>query len=144
MKYEQIAKLWHESINIDMTNLAEEAIKVPNLHAKFYDILCEENLKLKKYELEYEKLYRLLYEYYTCRLSDDILKEKKLEPFQLRLGKDELKIYLNSDDNIIESLMKISIQKEKVDFLKSIIEQINKRSYLIRSAIDFLKWSSGG
>ena len=143
MNYDAISRLWKDHANIDITNLAEESAKVPNLHAKFYDIYSKENIKLTQMELNHEKLYRLKNEYYSCRITDQDLKANGWEPFNLRLLKDDLKMYINSDQDIIDSLLKICIQREKTEFLKSIIDQINKRSFTIKNSIDFLKWSGG-
>jgi hypothetical protein len=52
-------------------------------------------------------------------------------------------VYLQSDKKIIESNQKIAYQKEKIDFLHSILDNLKQRTWNIRNAIEFIKFSQG-
>jgi len=56
MNIEEIMKLWEEDTNIDKTEIGDEAIKVPKLHSKYYNILIKEKLLLRKLEAEMKQL----------------------------------------------------------------------------------------
>ena len=52
MKIEDIFELWQTDTNIDRTELGDEALKIPKLHHKYFQIYSAEKLLLKKYEAE--------------------------------------------------------------------------------------------
>jgi hypothetical protein len=142
MKLEEIENLWQQDCNIDRTNLCDESLKIPFLHSKYYKIYLREKVQLKAEETEYKQFFKIKHEYYTGKLSKDELDEYGWEPFQFIL-KGELSIYLDSDKEIAERLLKIQVQREKVDLLESIIKSLNNRGFLIKNAIDFIKFSNG-
>lgn len=143
MKISDLIDSWKQDINIDLTDLANESIKIPKLHAKYYELFINENLLYSKLEKDYYKLRKIKTEYYTGRLDDDVLEKNKWEPFQLKVLKQDIDTYLQADDDIIKTLLNLSLQKEKVDFLKEIIKQLNTRTFLIKNALEFLRFSSG-
>jgi hypothetical protein len=57
--------------------------------------------------------------------------------------KSELSMYVDADQDIIKSNLKLSIQQEKVSVLESIIKSIHGRSFNIRAAIDWEKFKTG-
>jgi len=52
MTLEQIQELWSKDAPVDRTELGEEAIKIPQLHSKYFKIYSTERLILKKMELK--------------------------------------------------------------------------------------------
>jgi hypothetical protein len=142
MKLEDIESLWQQDCFIDRTSLEQESLKIPLLHSKYYKIYLREKIQLKAEEGEYDQFYKIKHEYYTGKLSQEDLAQYGWEPFQFIL-KGDLSIYLNSDKDLITKLLKLQVQREKVDFLESIIKTINNRGFLIKNAIDFIKFSNG-
>jgi len=57
--------------------------------------------------------------------------------------KQEIDTYIESDDMMIEAILKTSLQQEKVDYLEAILRQINNRGFQIKNAIDWNKFISG-
>jgi hypothetical protein len=51
--------------------------------------------------------------------------------------------YLEADKDIVNLSLKIGIQLEKIDLLKSIITTLNNRGYNIKAAIDWEKFKMG-
>lgn len=142
MKLEDIEALWSEDAKIDRTDLDGESIKIPELHNKYYKIYLREKFQLKKDNQEYKEFYKLKHEYYGGKLSQDELTELGWEPFEFIL-KGDISIYMDADNELGDKLIKLEIQKEKVLYLESIISTLNRRSFLIKNAIDFIKFSSG-
>ena len=52
MKLESIYEEWSKDSEIDMTDLGNEAIKIPKLHHKYFQVYSSEKLLLRKYEAE--------------------------------------------------------------------------------------------
>lgn len=142
MKLEEIEALWEQDSKIDRTDLDTESLKIPSLHSKYYKIYLRERVQLKSEESDYKIFYKLKHEYYTGKLSQDELNQYNWEPFQFVL-KGDLQIYMDSDKDISERMLKLQVQKEKVEFLESIIKTLNGRGFLIKSAIDFIRFTSG-
>jgi hypothetical protein len=142
-KLEDILESWKKDSVIDSTDLATESLKTSTLHAKYYELYVKESLLLSQKEIEYKRLFKLKSEYYNGRLSTEELKQYNWEPFQLKLMKQDLDTYISGDDDVINTLLHVSVSKEKVDLLKDILKSIHNRGYLIKNAVEFLKFSSG-
>lgn len=144
MKLEDIVTEWENDCKIDRTELAEESLKIAQLHSKYYKLFLSERTQLKKWQAEYKQLYKLKFEYYNGTISDEDLQAYDWEPFALKVLKNDLNVYLEADDDLIRSQSKISLQEDKVQFIENIIKSLTARGYNIKSAIEWIKWSQGG
>lgn len=142
MKLEEIEALWEQDSKIDRTDLDNESLKIPMLHSKYYKIYLREKVQLKAEDQEYKIFYKLKHEYYTGKMSKQELDEHGWEPFQFVL-KNDLHVYIDADKDIAERLLKLQVQREKVDLLENIIKTLNGRGFLIKNAIDFIRFTSG-
>lgn len=143
MNITELTELWKADSEIDRTELGDESLKIPKLHSKYYNLFIQERLLLKKLEGEYKQLYRVKFEYYNGILSEEELEEYNLEPFALKVLKTDLPIYIESDKDLQTLQAKIAVQKEKIDFLESIIKSLTNRGFQIKSAIDWAKFTHG-
>lgn len=143
MNITDLSELWKTDSAIDRTELGDEALKVPKLHSKYYNIFVQERLMMRKLENDYKQLYRVKFEYYNGILSEEELREYGLQPFALRVLKSDLSIYIEADKDLQAIQAKIAVQKEKIDFLESIIKSFTNRGYLVKSAIDWAKFTHG-
>jgi hypothetical protein len=50
MKIEEILDNWKEDSKIDRTELGDEALKIPKLHHKYYQIYVSERLSVRSLE----------------------------------------------------------------------------------------------
>lgn len=142
MKLEELESLWEQDSKIDRTDLDMESLKIPRLHAKYYKLYLREKVQLRAEEQSYKQFYKLKHEYYTGKLSKSELEEYKWEPFQFVL-KNDLQVYIEADKEISDRLLKLSVQKEKVQYLEDIIKTLNNRGFLIKNAVDFIRFTSG-
>jgi len=143
MNIEEIMTLWESDTNIDRTELGDEALKVPKLHSKYYNILIKERLLLRKLEAEMKQLKLDKYEFLTQGPNDET-KEKgwKLPPRGMIL-KGDLPMYIDADKDMINLSLKIGMQHEKIEFLDSVIKTIINRGYIIKNAIDWQRFTMG-
>jgi hypothetical protein len=142
MKLEDIELLWEQDAKIDRTDLDNESLKIPTLHSKYYKIYLREKVQLKAEEQDYKIFYKLKHEYYTGKLSQEDLNHYSWQPFPFVL-KGDLQIYMDSDKDLAERLLKLQVQREKVELLENIIKTLNGRGFLIKNAIDFIRFTSG-
>jgi hypothetical protein len=143
MKLEDIINEWEKDSKIDNTELAEESLRIPQLHSKYYKMFISERVQLKKWKNEYKQLYKVKFEYYNGTIDDEELKERGWEPFALKVLKADIGVYLDADDDLISAQNKVDIQEEKVNFLESAIKSLTARGYNLKSAIEWIKWTQG-
>jgi len=143
MKIEEIVSLWDKDCKIDETELGDESTKIPVIHNKYLKIFIGENAQLKRMYAQRFKLKRKLSEYYLGELDKDDLKEIGREQFYKKLLKNEIETYIESDDEFIETNLKIALQEEKVHYIEAILKSINNRGFQIKNAIDWLRFTTG-
>ena len=143
MDITQIRKMVDSDANIDQSNLDLESLKIPQLHGKYLNIFSDEKLILKKLESDRNVLIKNKWEWYTGRMSQEDLKRLGWDPFPLKIMKQDLDVYLLADEDMIKITAKIDYQKEKVDYLESVLKALNNRNWMIRNAIDWRKFLSG-
>lgn len=144
MTLEELNKLWAEDSIIDDTNLGPEATKIPKLHNKYYNMFVKEMLRVKKLRADLKELEQAKYEYFTGTMAPEDLKERGWKPNPLKIMKSEVNRYIESDKDIISTSLKIDYHTEIAKYLEDIVKQINNRNFVIRSAIDWAKFTSGG
>ena len=142
MTLEEIHDMWEKDSRVDIDTMHEESLKIDQLHSKYTKVWSKERLAKIKLESELKVLRKDKYEFYTQGPSDEHLKRGWEYPGG-KILKNEADFYLEADNDIINLSLKVALQKEKVELLDSIIRTINNRSFQIRNAIEFLKWSHG-
>lgn len=143
MKLTELQDMWVLDSKLDRTELGEESLRIPQLHSKYYNLFSAERLTLRQLEANYKELFRVKFEYYNGTISEEDLRANGWEPFMLRVLKSDINVYIQADPDLNKIQMKIEIQKEKVDFLESIIKNLPARGYQIKAAIDWEKFKVG-
>ncbi len=128
---------------MDMTELSTESLKIPLLHHKYYKLFVQEGILQKKYEQDFKTLYKVKYEYFMGVLDRVALEERGWAPNPLKILKQDLSIYMESDADLQVISAKIDIQRQKVSFLESAIKTITNRGFLIKNVIDWERFKSG-
>jgi len=143
MKFEEIQKLWTSDCNIDDTELAQESVKIPQLHNKYLIFYSNEKLRFKELRFLFAGLIKRKRDYYSGRMSAEELEAADWEPFQYKLLKADVQEYIDADENVIESKKILALQEEKVDYLEAIVKGLSTRGYLIKNAIDWKRFTEG-
>ena len=144
MKLDDILSLWKEDSIIDITELGEEAIKISKLLQKYYEILINEKKVLLKYENEMKILRLAKHEFFTQGHNEETMSKGWTLPAKGIILKQDMPMYLDADQDVINLSLKIGLQQEKVDYLDSIIRSLQQRGYSIKSAIEWHKFTMGG
>ena len=140
MNLEEIQEQAEKDLKLDDTELDIESLKTPELHNKYLKLLSKFSLLLKKADSDYAVLHRDKWEYYTGKASPEIYKQK---PFDLKILKQDIDKYLESDEDLIKLTQKVEYLQTVVDFLESTVRQISNRSFAIKNAIEWKKFTSG-
>lgn len=143
MTLEQIQELWSKDSIIDRTELGNEAIKIPQIHSKYFKIYSTERLMLRKLEFESKALYKDLWSYYQGHLDYEELKERGWDQINNIILKQDMAVHIDSNQTWIDNNLKLAYQKEKVDFLEAIIKSLNNRGFNINAAVSWEKFKVG-
>ena len=144
MKIEEILESWKEDSNIDRTELGDEALRIPKLHHKYYQMYIHERLNLRSLEAEMKQLKLDKYEFYSQGHNEETMSKGWTLPAKGIILKQDMPMYLDADQDVINLSLKIGLQQEKVDYLDSIIRSLQQRGYSIKSAIEWHKFTMGG
>lgn len=143
MKLEDIIAEWDKDGTIDQTNVSKESGEIPKLHNKYFKIYMGEGYLLRKMKADYKKLFKLKTEYYKGELDVSELKQYGWSQQPLKILRTDIPSYLDADDDLIESSLKIGAQEQKVEYLESIIKMIGNRGFQIRAIIDWERFRTG-
>ena len=143
MTLDDLFELWGKDCQIDRAEIGIEASKIPQLHHKYYKLFSVERLKLRKFEQDYKILYKDKWDYFQGNTAEEDLKEKGWEPNPMRILKQDLDKYIDSDPDIVRQNLRIAAQKEKVDFLDSVLRTISNRSFQLKNITDWERFKVG-
>lgn len=143
MNIENIMEMWSEDVKMDNVDLDTESLKIPNLHAKWLNILTKERQKLRRLTVKKQQLAKTLGEYYRGEMSEQELKDLDREPYLKTVLKADIHSYVDTDTDMIELNLRTSYQQEVVDVAEEIMKAINGRQWNIRNAIEWRKFSNG-
>ena len=83
---------------------------------------------------------RQKWEYYTGKADPSIYREK---PFDLKVLKADVHIYMDSDVDLQKADQKAAYLNQVVKYLEQVLRSINNRTFLIKNAIEWKKFTSG-
>ena len=143
MTLDDIRKEIERDTKINPLDLDLESLKIPQLHGKYLNFLLDERLVLAQIQADAAIVTRIKWEYYTGQMSREELEAKGWEPFSLKILRQDLDIYIDSDADVVKSRQKAVYQKEKIALLEEIVKELNNRHWKIRNALDWIKFKSG-
>lgn len=144
MKLSEIQDMWEQDSRIDETNLGRESTRVPTLHAKYLVYLSKVKLQLRKAESDYYNTRRLKYRYYRGEMTQMELEDNGWEQWQGNKPlKNEMDEFLQCDKDLIEYEDKVEYFKTVIYTLEQILRSINSRTWDIKTAVEYLKFTNG-
>jgi len=140
MTLEELQNAIEKDLKINDTELDLESLKTPALHNKYLKHLNNYKLLLSRAETEYSTMKREKWEYYTGKAPAEVY---ALKPFDLKILKTDIDKYLESDEDLIKLKQKVDYLQTTVDYLDRTIRLISNRGFTIKNAIDWRKFTSG-
>lgn len=136
-----IQKMWEKDCKMDMDNLHTESLNIPILHSKYHDLYNNILLLRKKAEQSKKNIRHERYEYYSGKSDPEVYIEN---PFPKKIrDKDTLQKYLDADDRLSQVTLKVEYYDVMLQYIESILKMIANRTYQIKNAIEFMRFSSG-
>ena len=146
MTLDEIKNEWEKDCEIDDIELDKSSLEVPKLHAKYQDLLSSKILVMKQYQFKYDTLLKNKWLWYNGKMSQEQIKELGWsdDPLDgLKVMKNDLQIFYNSDKDIQELNAKIEYLKVTIDYLKECMQNITWRHQTIKNTIDWRKFMAG-
>jgi len=138
---DKIQSMWQEDCKIDIDNMHEESIKVPQLHSKYHEILNNLILLRTKAQKIQKSVRHERYEYYSGKADPDVYER---EPFPKKVrDKDALIRYMDADDRVSDANLKVEYYDVMINYTESILKQISNRTYQIKNSIEWHKFQAG-
>lgn len=140
MNIEIIQDEWENDSKIDPDNLHLESLKIPSLHSKYYKIFNNILLLKKMEEAKYKELKKEKWLYYSGKADPE---EYKNNPFDHKVLKPDIEKYLDADKDIIKITSKLDYYQAMLNYLESILKTILNRTYQIKNALEYMKFTAG-
>ena len=138
---EGVQEMWKKDSNIDPDNLHTESLNIPVLHAKYFEMYNNFLLLRKKAEQQRKNIRHERYEYYSGKADPDVYVEN---PFPKKIrDKDTMQKYLDADIKLSTVSLKIEYFDVMLKYIEEILKQITNRTYQIKNAIEFMRFTSG-
>ena len=125
---------------VNQENLDQESYKNQNIKPKWLEYRSHYDQLLIMRKADHQKMYRAKWEYYGGKSDAKVYVAK---PFDLKVLKTDLHMYINSDEEILELQGKISYYESIIKYIDGIIKSIDNRGWDISHAISWKKFEAG-
>ena len=148
-KFEKLRADWTEDSHVDFqfknkqysADLGQIAFDIPFCHNKYLNHYTDISQIKTSLEFEVRKLVKEKREYYGGEADARVYAEK---PFGNSIKTSEkMKVYLESDDEIINLEAKIKYLDQMLYWLDQVMKQISNRGFQVKSAIEWEKFING-
>ena len=140
-KFDELKSEAREDLAIvRLENLDQASYKNQNIKPKWLEYKSRFELLKTQAHIKYTKLYREKWEYYGGKSDAKVYAAK---PFDIKVLKNDLQMYINADDDIIELQAKITYYEVIIKYIDGIIKSIDNRGWDIRNAQDWKKFEAG-
>jgi len=140
MKIENIKDMLEKDRSIDHTQLDTESLKIPEQAVKYQQMAHDEALRLRFLEKEYNVAKYNRWMYYMGKADPDVYDK---EPFDHKVLKSDLNIFLDSDLILNEIQDRIFAQTEKLKLVVEAGKVMQNKSFNIKNALEHQKFMGG-
>ena len=141
MKLEELQSEAKQDLQIiDQERLDQESYKNQNIKPKWLEYRTKYDQLLIMSKANHQRMYREKWEYYGGKADAKVYATK---PFDLKVLKTDLSIYIESDEDIIKIEHKISYLETVVKYLDGVLRSISSRGWDIKNAISWRQFESG-
>ena len=140
MNLDELKLQVEKDLKVDDEHLDTESLKNQEIKAKYLDVKSKYELLLFKAKGDYKRIYREKWEYYGGKADAKVYVSK---PFDIKVLKTDLSVYITSDEDIINAENKIGYLETVVDYIKGVIKSVDNRGWDIKNAIEWKKFEAG-
>ena len=141
MTLDEIQEMWQRDSVIDPDNLHDESLKIPQLHSKYYTLYNTITLLREKARETHNRVRLERYNYYTGKATAEVYAE---EPFPYKVReKDAIQRHMDADERLSKIDLKIRYYDIMLKFLEEVIKCISNRTFQIKNALEWHKFTAG-
>ena len=141
MKLEELQHEAREDLAIkDQERLDQESFKNQNIKPKWLEYRSRYDQLLIMSKTNHQRMWRQKWEYYGGKADAKVYAAK---PFDIKVLKTDLTMYIQSDDEILELQNKISYYESIIKYIDGVVKSIDNRGWDIRNAQDWKKFEAG-
>ena len=143
MNLQKIEELWAKDAEAFFDHrdlpelLANDSMETPRLHAKYLQLYNEFKLMLSDAQTKYNKLYKEKWLYYNGKAPASVYAEK---PFDLKVLKGDIDMFIDSDDEVCRAKQKIDYLETCINSIDRILKEIHNRGFAIKNTIEIVKY----
>lgn len=138
---EVIQEMWQKDSVVNQDELDTESLKIPQLHAKYYQLYNTILLLRKQAEQQHSSILLERRKFYMGKAETQVYIDEPF-PYKVR-DKEDLKLYLEADEKLSKIRLKIDYYDTMLKYLEEILKQISNRTYQIKNAIEWRRFSAG-
>ena len=140
MKIDEIKYQIEIDKKIDHTQLDTESLKIPEQAVKYQQMAHDAALRLRFLEKEYNVAKYNRWMYYMGKADPDVYDK---EPFDHKVLKSDVNIFLESDSVLNEIQDRIIAQTEKLKLVVEAGKVMQNKSFNIKNALEHQKFMGG-
>ena len=141
MTLEELKQESYKDLPINkVENIDQESFFNQEIKAKWLDYKSRFELLLARSKGDYQVMYREKWEFYGGKADVKVYAAK---PFDLKVLKTDLQMYIASDNDIIDLSNKIAYLETTIKFIDGVIKSIDNRGWDIKNAISWKQFEAG-
>lgn len=125
---------------IDPSDLGGEALKISMLHSKYYSLFMKELKASRAADFVFAEVKKRRTHYYLGKADDETYQKETLD---FKVLKADLELYLEADRELTEADIRRQNQRMKSEMLEAFVKSINQRSFNIKNAIEWRRFTAG-
>jgi hypothetical protein len=141
---DMLTEEWIKDASWDETDPHKAVANIPKLHSKYLRTMTHHNLIVKKLQADYNTRRKIKWDYYNGDLNNpEDLERYGLEPMTKKVMRADLQHWLDSDTELNNILLKKVMHEEIVEFCKSVLKELNNRTFQLKSYMDWERFIGG-
>ena len=140
MNINELKEMCTKDTKIDITDLDGYSVSIPELANKYHQLAYLEKNLLRYLRSEYKIIRLSRWKYYSGKADP---KEYEDEPFDLKVLKNDMDLFLDGDVQVLTIKNKLEEQEEKIKLIEDTAKVIQNASFNISNTIKWKKFLAG-
>ncbi len=140
MNINELKEMCVKDTKIDITDLDGYSVSIPEMANKYHQLAYLEKNLLRYLRSEYKIIKLSRWKYYSGKADP---KEYEDEPFDLKVLKNDMDLFLDGDVQVLTIKNKLEEQEEKIKLIEDTAKVIQNASFNISNTIKWKKFLAG-
>ena len=140
MNINELKEMCVKDTKIDITDLDGYSVSIPEMANKYHQLAYLEKNLLRYLRSEYKIIKLSRWKYYSGNADP---KEYEDEPFDLKVLKNDMDLFLDGDVQVLTIKNKMEEQEEKIKLIEDTAKVIQNASFNISNTIKWKKFLAG-